>query len=187
MAHRIVLLGPPGCGKGTYAKYLAPLLNANHVSTGDLIRTEINKQTPLGLKFMDHNRRGTLAPDDLIFSLMNPILECSGSFILDGFPRTISQAKILQDICPVNRILFISMRKDVLIKKSIARRLCRECNISFNLADICEPNFHMPAVLPNKTTCITRRCIDRLVQREVLPCLLNVYSLLHTNIMFYSI
>ena len=72
---RIVLLGPPGCGKGTYAKHLAPILGSQHVSTGDLIRAEIARGTHLGARFQACSSEGRLVPDNLIFELLEHVLQ----------------------------------------------------------------------------------------------------------------
>ena len=77
-ARRVVLLGPPGCGKGTYAKHLTKLLSAFHISTGDLMRAEIGAGTELGKELESHTSRGQLVPDSLLFDLLDPILQKHG-------------------------------------------------------------------------------------------------------------
>ena len=111
-----------------------------HVSTGDLIRAEVAAGTALGLEAQRHSRAGTLVPDSLVFEVLEPVLgggvtECGssgggggsggGGFILDGFPRTVTQAQRLQEVSPVDRVVSIVMPEDMLIRKSVARRVRR--------------------------------------------------------------
>ena len=77
-SRRIVLLGPPGCGKGTYAKHLTKVMSAFHISTGDLMRAEVEADTQLGHIMAAHTRRGHIVPDSLMFELLDPILEKHG-------------------------------------------------------------------------------------------------------------
>ncbi len=93
---RIVLLGPQGAGKGTQASRLAEKTGAEHVSTGDLVRAEIKQGTELGKKVQEYNDKGELVPDEIIVEMAKPHLK-SGSWILDGFPRTEGQAKALDE------------------------------------------------------------------------------------------
>lgn len=93
---RIVLLGPQGAGKGTQASRLVEETGAEHVSTGDLVRAEINAGTGLGEKVQEYNDKGELVPDEIIVEMAKPHLE-SGAWILDGFPRTEGQAKALDE------------------------------------------------------------------------------------------
>ena len=191
VVNRIVLLGPPGCGKGSYAKHLVNVIrgqghSAEHVSTGDMMRAEAARETALGREITACSRHGLLVPDTVVFGLLNPLFERQRSddhvLIFDGFPRTVSQAVELQKKCPVDRVINITMREDVLIRKSCARRVCNNCGVSFNLEDVDEPNiqsspdeesrlmperFVMPPVLPTSIACIENKCVDRLVQREV--------------------
>ncbi len=94
---RIVLLGPQGVGKGTQAQRLSERIGAPHVSTGDLVRAEIAAQTPLGRTLKDRTERGELAPDEVIVSLALTHLADKTSWILDGFPRTLTQARALDE------------------------------------------------------------------------------------------
>lgn len=167
-AKRIVFIGPPGSGKGTYAKHLAPIVSAAHVSVGDLVRSQISQDTPLGRDLATRSRLGQLVPDATIFQILNSTLvDSSSSFILDGFPRTLAQAEHLEAVSFIDRVVIISMRPDMLIRKSIGRRVCPDCHKSFNLAHIDESDFYMPAILPAHPDCIVRRCEDRFIQREV--------------------
>ena len=130
------------------------------MSTGDLIRG-----APQNTPAKRLAAAGKLVSDSIVFDLLAPFLEGSGGFILDGLPRTLAQARELQRLSRVDRIVSISMREDVLIRKSVARRICPECGVSFNLADVNEPGFVMPPILPTAEECIARCCIDRFQQR----------------------
>jgi len=95
---KIVMLGPPGAGKGTYASRLTVKLGIPHISTGDMVREEIKKQTDLGKKIKEYSDKGALVPDEIIIEILAERLgkpDCAKGFILDGFPRTINQAEAL--------------------------------------------------------------------------------------------
>src|SRR5215203_4392879 len=92
---RVILLGPQGAGKGTQAQRLADKVGAKHISTGDIVRAEIQSGSELGQKVQDYNDRGELVPDDIIVEMAKPYLDDADSWILDGFPRNEAQAKAL--------------------------------------------------------------------------------------------
>lgn len=164
---RIIFIGPPGCGKGTYASYCARLIGAEHISTGDIIRKEAKANTTLGNELRMISDQGRLVSDELIIKIISPIIQNNKSVIFDGFPRTVPQAKLMQTEFPVDIVISISMRSDYLIRKALGRRVCPKCNISFNIEHIDEPNFYMPAVLPTKPECIENGCRDAFTQRKV--------------------
>lgn len=95
---KIVLLGPQGSGKGTQAQHLAELTGARHIASGNLVRSEIDRGTELGRRVKEYNDRGDLVPDEMVVSLVKPLLMSSESWILDGFPRDETQAGILDGI-----------------------------------------------------------------------------------------
>jgi adenylate kinase len=95
---RIVLLGPQGAGKGTQAQRISEKTGARHISTGDLVRSEIKSGSELGQKIKDYNDRGELVPDEIIVEMMRPYLDEADSWILDGFPRNRSQAEALDEM-----------------------------------------------------------------------------------------
>ena len=95
-----IFLGPPGSGKGTYSKRISPIRNAPHISTGDLLRENINNQTEIGIKAKSFMDAGKLVPDEIVIEMLSQRIQkddCKNRFILDGFPRTIEQAKALQE------------------------------------------------------------------------------------------
>ncbi|MGC8962196.1 MAG: adenylate kinase family protein, partial [Candidatus Bathyarchaeia archaeon] len=106
----LVLLGPPGAGKGTYASRLSQLLKLPHVSTGDLVRDEINVGSKLGREIKDYSDKGLLVPDEIITHILKDRIskpDCERGFILDGFPRTVRQAELLERIASVTAVINI--------------------------------------------------------------------------------
>ena len=157
---KIVFLGPPGVGKGTYAKRIAKWLGVPHVAVGDLIRNEVKAGTPLGKEVENTVSSGGLVSDDVVLGLLKGFLEescgasgsasatqvlhgktidASGGYILDGFPRTAKQAEMLSEFQGVNLVLNLYLREDVLIEKCLGRRICPDCNGNYNVADIYRP------------------------------------------------
>ena len=134
-AARVVLLGPPGAGKGTQAKLLVEQYGACQVSIGDILRKAVVEQTPLGKQAAGYINRGALVPDGVIVDLVAERLkdlDCQNGFILDGFPRTIPQADGLDRILnqsgqSLNRVISVEVPKDVLIERLAGRRTCRNC------------------------------------------------------------
>ncbi|VVB68043.1 Adenylate kinase [Candidatus Norongarragalina meridionalis] len=127
---RIVLLGAPGVGKGTQAEILSSECRIPHISAGDLLRDEVARKTKLGLQakaFMDD---GKLVPDELVIEMMKPHL--SGSFILDGFPRTLEQARELDRIVKLTHVVELTAPTDVLIKRLTGRWTCTKCGGIFH-------------------------------------------------------
>jgi len=164
---KLVFLGAPGVGKGTYASIISKELGIAHISTGDLLREEVKKGSELGLKVKVYMERGELVPDELVNKMLEERIkkdDCKNGFILDGYPRTISQAKELEKITKIDLVLNIKLRKDILIKKLTARRVCRKCGKIYNIADIKEKGIHLPPILPKKEG-ICDDCGGELYQR----------------------
>ena len=132
---RVVLLGPPGAGKGTQAKLLQEAFAACQISTGDILRKAVAEKTPLGREAAQYIDRGALVPDDVIVKLVAERLkgkDCEKGFILDGFPRTIPQAKSLDAILEemrlsLNRVLSVQVPREVIIERLAGRRSCKNC------------------------------------------------------------
>jgi adenylate kinase len=132
---RVVLLGPPGAGKGTQAKLLQEEFAACQISTGDILRKAVAEQSPLGKEAADYLNRGALVPDDVIVKLVAERLkqkDCETGFILDGFPRTIPQAQSLDAILKtmelsLNRVLAVQVPESIIIERLAGRRTCRSC------------------------------------------------------------
>ena len=131
----VILLGPPGVGKGTQAVRLAEELYAAHVSTGDLLRAARREGTELGKKAQAYMDAGELVPDDVILGMMREKLssdEAAGGFLLDGFPRTVAQAEGLDDLLAgldqeLDAVVSLDVEDDEIVRRLSSRRVCAEC------------------------------------------------------------
>ncbi|MBS7656032.1 adenylate kinase [Candidatus Bathyarchaeota archaeon] len=131
----IVLLGPPGSGKGTYASILTKKLKIPHISTGDLVREEIKAGTKLGKEAAEHVNRGELIPDEKILEILkNRVskLDCVKGFILDGYPRTLKQAEDLNKAANVNIVVNLNVPDEVIIERLAYRLTCKNCGAIYN-------------------------------------------------------
>ncbi len=130
MTKRLIFLGPPGAGKGTQAQILSGIYEIPHISTGDILRTAVNYQTPLGDKAKAYMDRGELVPDDLILDLIKDRLlqsDAAKGWILDGFPRNVAQAKFLDSLLTeldlaADRVLYLAVPDEVLISRLLSRQ-----------------------------------------------------------------
>lgn len=134
----VILMGPPGAGKGTHAGPLSQHLNLPHISTGDLFRENIRNQTPLGLKAKGYMDKGSLVPDELVLDMLFDRVakeDCKNGYILDGFPRTIAQAKALdQRIQKQNRVIALNfnLSDSAIIERVTGRIACKDCGRPFH-------------------------------------------------------
>jgi adenylate kinase len=137
----LVMLGPPGAGKGTQAKLLAKDLDVPHVSSGDLFRDHLGRKTELGLLAKEYMDRGDLVPDDVTVGMVVERIgrpDCQSGVILDGFPRTLSQAAALDSALAergqsVTVVPLVQVADEEIIKRLTARRVCRNCGAVYNL------------------------------------------------------
>jgi adenylate kinase len=137
---RIVLLGPPGAGKGTQAKLLQEEFNACQVSTGDILRKAVAEQSPVGKEAAEYINRGVLVPDSVIVKLVAERLndnDCRKSFILDGFPRTIPQAQSLEEILKkmdltLHHVLLMQVPPELIVERLAGRRTCKGCGAPYH-------------------------------------------------------
>lgn len=132
---RLVLLGPPGSGKGTYATRLSESLNIPPVSTGDLVRNEAKSLSDLGRKIKSYSEKGELVPDQIINDLIMEKLdsdECKNGFILDGYPRTIEQAVFLDKIASLDATIYLDVPDDVIVERLSTRLVCSKCGAIYN-------------------------------------------------------
>jgi adenylate kinase len=133
---RIVLLGAPGAGKGTQAKKISEKFGISHVSTGDILRNELKNNTDLGMKANEYMKEGRLVPDELIIEIIRKKIEKEGQepeFLMDGFPRTLVQAKKFDEMLEglgisLDKVINIDVGEDELVKRLTARRVCHECS-----------------------------------------------------------
>lgn len=134
MFTRLVLLGPPGSGKGTQTERLCKDFGFTHISTGDLLREAVRNGTTLGIKAKKFMEAGDLGPDDLVIELVKLKLDnCPKGFVLDGFPRTLEQAKALQKMCDVDAAINLEVDEEDIVGRMINRRSCKKCGAVYNL------------------------------------------------------
>jgi adenylate kinase len=138
---RLVLLGPPGSGKGTQAKLLLERYRIPQVSTGDMLRAAVRAGTPLGREARQYMDRGALVPDAIIVGLVQERLtqyDCSCGYILDGFPRTVAQAEALDRMLaaagtPLDHVISLEVAEDELVARIAGRRTCRNCGAMYHI------------------------------------------------------
>lgn len=138
---RLVLLGPPGAGKGTQASAIIEKYNIPHISTGDILRSNIKEGTDLGKKAKAYMDKGQLVPDELVVSIVKDRLledDCKNGFLLDGFPRTVNQAEALDEELAnmklkLDHVINIEVESSELIKRAIGRRICKECGATYHI------------------------------------------------------
>ncbi|MEE9163994.1 MAG: adenylate kinase [Thermoplasmata archaeon] len=155
---KIVLLGPPGVGKGTQAHRLSEVLGVPRIVTGDMLRKHVASNTPLGREARGYMKRGELVPDDLIIAMIQERLEEEDTregFILDGFPRTVAQAEALEALSSPDVVIALEASEDQLIDRLSGRRVCRRCQTIYHIVHD-----------PPKREGICDRCGGELVHRE---------------------
>ena len=138
---RLILLGPPGCGKGTQAKLLVERLKVPQVSTGDMLREAVKAGTPLGLEAKQYMDRGALVPDAVIIGLVRERLrnpDCNRGYILDGFPRTVAQAEALEQTLrelngSLDHVISLELAAEDVVGRIAGRRTCRNCGAMYHL------------------------------------------------------
>lgn len=141
MLLRLILLGPPGAGKGTQAVNIVKKYNIPHISTGDMFRKNIKEGTDLGIKAKEYMDKGLLVPDDLVVAIVKDRLtenDCKEGFLLDGFPRTVNQADTLDvELKSLNyeldNVININVSKEELIERAVGRRVCKDCGATYHI------------------------------------------------------
>jgi adenylate kinase len=141
----LIFLGAPASGKGTQAEKIAKYLSIPHISMGEILRQNIKRGTFLGKKAAEIINKGNLLPDSVVFEVIKDRLEkddCSGGALLDGYPRTVEQAKLLQQLIKTDIVIFIDVEKEHLLNRILGRRVCEVCgkNVHIDIfsGDICE-------------------------------------------------
>lgn len=160
---RLILLGPPGAGKGTQASAIVKKYDIPHISTGDIFRDNIKRGTELGLKAKSYMDQGLLVPDDLVISIVKDRLlegDCKKGFLLDGFPRTLAQGEALDDVLAdmdlkLDKVINIDVEKEVLIERAVGRRVCKSCGSTYHVK-----------FSPPKQENICDKCGEELFQRD---------------------
>ena len=175
---RLVLVGPPGAGKGTQAVHLAQHFAIPHISTGDIFRSNIKGETELGLLAKSYMDKGELVPDSVTNDMVADRLthpDTANGFLLDGYPRNVDQAKFLDGVLasrniPLDAVLEFQLENSEIVKRLSGRRVCKNCGATF----------HITLDKPKRDG-ICDKCQGELYQREddkeaVIANRLNVYS-----------
>ena len=144
MKKNIILMGPPGAGKGTLAKQLKDALNLVHISTGDMFRDAIKAQTELGKLAQGYINHGDLVPDDVTIGLVRERLsqpDCANGFLLDGFPRTLPQAEALSKLTKeisrdIDVVINLDCDNQELVRRISGRRVCRNCGAPYHIVTL---------------------------------------------------
>ncbi|WP_425445964.1 adenylate kinase [Dethiothermospora halolimnae] len=160
---RLILLGPPGAGKGTQASGIIEKYNVPHISTGDIFRKNIKEGTDLGKKAKEYMDKGLLVPDEVVVAIVKDRLtedDCKKGFLLDGFPRTVAQADALDGELKaldysLDYVLNIEVDKDILIERAVGRRICKNCGATYHIK-----------YNPPKTENVCDECGGELYQRD---------------------
>jgi adenylate kinase len=131
---RIVIFGPPGSGKGTYAAILKNRLDVPHISTGDLVRDEIRNKTSTGKEIEKYSNYGKLVPDDIITTILKKRISAglSRGFILEGYPRSVEQAKQLDKMVTIDVVINLDVPDRVIVDRLSARVQCKKCGAIYN-------------------------------------------------------
>ncbi len=174
----IILLGAPGAGKGTVAEILREKTNYQHVSTGDMLRNEIKKNSPLGKEAEDYMKKGELVPDELIIKMIISVIDSGNNnarYMFDGFPRTLKQAEMLDKSFKdrsgnVSCVFLLEVPQDVVVERLTGRRICRKCGANYHIKNI-----------PPKVDGVCDKCGGELYQRaddkeETILNRLNVFK-----------
>jgi adenylate kinase len=158
MTVNIVVLGPPGVGKGTYSEFLAKKHGVPNISVGDLFRNAIKNQTELGKRIKGYVSSGDLVPDQIVIELVKNRLEeadCKNGFLLDGYPRTVAQAEAMMKFKKIDVALNFVAPDEVIMERISGRRTCSKCGAIYHIKNV-----------PPTIDGICDRCTGRLVQRS---------------------
>ncbi|OPA73095.1 adenylate kinase [Paenibacillus selenitireducens] len=137
----ILFMGPPGAGKGTQAERIVNEFGVPHISTGDAFRLAMKQGTPIGIKAKEYIDQGLLVPDDVTIGIVRERLQqedCEKGFLLDGFPRTLSQAEALDDILTsmnrkLDHVIDLKVDRDLLLARLTGRRICKSCGATYHV------------------------------------------------------
>ncbi len=174
---RLILLGPPGAGKGTQAEYITNEYKIPHISTGDIFRKNIKEGTELGTRAKAYMDKGELVPDSLVVEIVEDRLkedDCKNGFLLDGFPRTEVQAEELDKVLKgmavdLDAVVNIIVDPEALVSRAVGRRICKSCGATYHVVNN-----------PTKVDGVCDKCGGELYQRsddveETVKNRINVY------------
>jgi len=140
---KLIFLGPPGAGKGTQAAGVSAHLKVPHISTGDMFRAAIKNETPTGLEAKRYMDAGQLVPDSVVIDMVRERLamdDCANGYLLDGFPRTVEQARALDEISAPDAVVDIEVPDEKLLARLTGRRVCSKCSGTFHVSKLAEEN-----------------------------------------------
>ncbi|MEM3513036.1 MAG: adenylate kinase, partial [Thermoplasmata archaeon] len=146
----LIMLGAPGAGKGTQAQKLATKLGIPQISTGDMLRQAVAEKTGLGMEAKKYMDAGKLVPDEIVVGIVKERLQksdCKSGFILDGFPRTLEQAKALDKIAVIDYVVNIDVPEEILVERITGRRSCKKCGAVYHV------KYNPPKVLNKCDSC----------------------------------
>ncbi len=132
IALKIVLFGPPGAGKGTQAELISKEFGLSHISTGEVIRKNIKNKTSIGLAALEFIEGGKLVPDEVVNKLLLDEIEGKNSYLLDGYPRTIPQAEMLEKIVDIDVVINLDVDLDAVVDRIVNRLVCTKCGKNYN-------------------------------------------------------
>ncbi|MBS1267156.1 MAG: adenylate kinase [Candidatus Woesearchaeota archaeon] len=158
MKKKIIILGSPGVGKGTYTRLLSKEFGLPHISTGDMFREHLKKKTELGKKAKKIVNEGGLVPDEIVSEMVKHRLaqeDCNNGWLLDGYPRNINQAETLQSFTKVDSVLRFVADKKVIIDRLSGRRVCKKCGATYHVRNV-----------PPKSEGICDKCGGDIYQRK---------------------
>lgn len=150
----MILLGPPGSGKGTVSEQLVKDFKFKHISPGEILREEVSKGTSLGKEIAKYMEKGDLVPDQFVVEAVKLEIKGSNHFILDGFPRSVDQAKAIKDF-KIDLVISLDVAEEIVVERLSGRRVCPKCGASF----------HIKYILPKKSG-VCDKCSTKLIQRK---------------------
>lgn len=138
---KLIFLGPPGAGKGTQAAGVSAHLRVPHISTGEMFRTAIKNKTRMGVVARGYIDAGQLVPDSVVIDMVRERLamdDCKNGYLLDGFPRTVDQAVVLDEISPPDAVVDIAVPDELLLNRLTGRRICGKCQGTFHVSQLAD-------------------------------------------------